>query len=69
MIVRLANVIFWFATICAAVVAAFAVFDFLTFPVGVDPWEITTIRVAFVALLYGTGWAIRYVLSGKRGLL
>jgi hypothetical protein len=66
---RLANVIYWLGIILAALLLAFAVEGVVTAPSGVDPFELAILQAGLAAFVYGFGWIIRYVLTGRRGLL
>lgn len=70
MIARLGNVIFGLGVIVALVVIAFAIVVFLNSPPGSgDRSFALTIAPAFAAVSFGIGWAVRYILTGRRGVL
>lgn len=65
MIERLGNVIYWFACILGAIIAAYQIYSFTTGDTGGDP----LLFALFVAIpIWLSGWAIRYILSGKKTL-
>ena len=69
MIVRLGNVFYW-----TAVLAGLSWFGFWLFAFARngglydDPIGSLALCVIPAAAIYGLGWAIRYVLAGKKGI-
>jgi hypothetical protein len=64
---RLANVIYWLCSIVGSLWLAALVYDARDKFLSGDPDTIVLAVLPFL-ILYGLGWATRYILTGRRDL-
>lgn len=67
-VTRLASVIYWVASGVAILAAGFAAYA-LAFGTGDQRFFVDWVLVIFGALVWLGGWALRYILTGKRRVI
>ena len=66
MLIRLGDVIYWIAAVCAVLWFGVGIWVYYVDPK--PPSEATFVRLMFIGSIYAAGWCVRYVISGKKNI-